>query len=107
MSDFYVKINGLEWDIICVHNKDNKLLLDGLECLGVTYFQEQQIYLNKDTSKKMFRTTVIHELVHAFLFSYGYHLDCNDMEEAVCDFLGSNLDRIYRLANKIVACCYK
>lgn len=102
-----ININGLDWDICCVHSGDKKLNVDNVDCYGVTYFQEQQIYFNIDISKGLFRQTVIHEIVHAFLFSFGYHLDCDEIEEAVCDFIGSHLDNIYKTTNKIIAKCYK
>lgn len=107
MSNLKIDINGLEWEILCAHSEDKKLYTDNTDCYGVTYFQEQQIYLDIDISKGLFRQTVIHELVHAFLFSFGYHLDCDEIEEAVCDFVGSHLDNIYKIANKVVEKCYK
>lgn len=102
-----IKINGLTWGVICVPSNDKKLYYDKADCYGVTYFQEQEIYLDEELSVELFRQTVIHELVHAFLFSFGYHLECDMVEEAVCDFAGSHLDKIYKTANKIVSHFFK
>lgn len=102
LENFKLKINGLLWKIFYVHNGDENLKLDGVDCMGITYFKEQQIYLDSDMSRDLFRKTVIHELTHAFLFSFGHHLECDEAEEAVCDFLGSHLDRIYKTTNKIM-----
>lgn len=57
---------------------------------------------------ELVRQAVIHELVHAFVFSFGVHLVANEKtEEPVCDFMGSHLDEIYMTANKIMAACYE
>ena len=54
------------------------------------------------------RQTVIHELIHAFSFSFGVHLVANEKtEELVCDFMGSHLDEIYTTTNKIMAACFE
>lgn len=102
-----IKINGLQWEIFCVSPENKKLELDEVQCLGITYYTEQEIYLNEKLELGLFRQTVIHELVHAFLFSFGYHLECDMVEEAVCDFLGSHLDKIYKLTKKVISACYK
>ena len=102
-----VNINDLDWQVFFAHSRADKLKLDGTDCMGITYYQEQEIYLNKDLGTDLFRQTVIHELSHAFLFSFGYHLDCEMVEEAVCDFLGSHLDKIYKLTNKVIAVYHK
>lgn len=97
------KINGLKWNAFFVDKNDSKLLYDGSNNLGVTYYDDLKIYLKNDMSKPLFRQTVIHELVHAFLFSYGIHLENSDVtEEAVCDFCGAHLDKILKLTKRVV-----
>lgn len=97
------KINGLKWNVFFVDKNDDKLLYDGSNNLGVTYYDDLEIYLKTDMSKPLFRQTVIHELVHAFLFSYGIHLENSDVtEEAVCDFCGAHLDKIVKLTKRVV-----
>lgn len=100
-----IKINNLEWNVFFVPRDHNKLEADGVQCLGKAYFDDLHIYLDKSVSEELMRQTVIHELVHAFLFSYGVHVECNDdydTEEAVCDFCGAYFDKIKKAANKII-----
>lgn len=102
------KANGLIWEVHTVQREDEKLKLKGDECLGITYFRDLQIFIDCSLSKELFRQTVIHELIHAFSFSFGVHLVANEKtEESVCDFMGSHLDKIYETANKIMASCYE
>ncbi len=98
------KVNGLTWEVQSVQRNNDKLKVNNDECLGVTYYKDLQIFLDCSLSKELFRQTVIHELVHAFAFSFGVHLVANEKtEEPVCDFMGSHLDEIYMTANKIMA----
>lgn len=102
------KAGGLTWEVQSVQRDNEKLKLHGNECLGVTYYKDLQIFLDGSLPKKLFRQTVIHELIHAFSFSFGVQLVANaKTEEPVCNFMGSHLDEIYMTANKIMAACYK
>ena len=102
------KANGLMWEVQSVQRESERLTLNGNQCLGITYYKDLQIFLDYSLPKELFRQTVIHELVHAFSFSFGVHLVANEQtEESVCDFCGSHLDEIYTITNKIMAACYK
>lgn len=102
------KVNGLIWEVQSVQRNNEKLKLDGNECLGITYYKDLQIFLDCTLSKELFRQTVIHELTHVYSFSFGVHLLANEKtEESVCDFMGSHLDEIYATTNKIMAACYE
>lgn len=98
-----IKINGLKWTVLFASRGDNILKLDDLQCMGVTDYFNLKIYLDGSISEELMRQTVIHELTHAFLFSYGVHVECDeDTEEAVCDFCGANFDKMLRATNKII-----
>lgn len=102
------KANGLIWEVQSVQRDNEKLKVKGAECLGVTYYKDLQIFLDCTLPKELFRQTVIHELIHAFSFSFGVHLVANEKtEEPVCDFMGSHLDEIYTTTNKIMAACFE
>lgn len=99
-----VKINNIPWDVSFIDSGDERLVLDETNCLGMTVFGNFQIFVQNDMPKAALRHTLIHELTHAFLFSYGIHIpiDEEDTEEAVCDFVGVYSPRINKLANKIL-----
>ena len=75
------KANGLIWEVQSVQRDNEKLKVKGAECLGVTYYKDLQIFLDCTLPKELFRQTVIHELIHAFSFSFGVHLVANEKTE--------------------------
>lgn len=99
-----IKINNLSWNIDFLDGDDERLILDGDKCLGITVFTDFQIYIKSNMTRQALKQTVIHELAHAFLFSYGIHLpiDEDETEEAVCDFVGVYSLKINKMANKIL-----
>ena len=52
-------------------------------------------------TKELTRSTVIHELCHCFLFSFGFCAESYD-EEAVCNLFGSHADAILDLTDKFM-----
>ena len=66
---------------------------------GLTEYCEGVINIRKGMNKQVTRSTVIHELVHAFIFAFGYTVEG---VEAMCDFFGAQADVILRLANQIM-----
>lgn len=99
-----IKINGLKWKVQNMNPDSPELKNDaGNACFGVTYYPGQTITMRNDMSKELYRQTLIHELLHAYTFSFGVHLYANEKtEEPVADFIGSHLDSIYNHANRIM-----
>ncbi len=97
-----VKINGLKWKIFFVASESPKLTDEDNKrnILGITYFRECEIYIDKSLNKPLRRQTVIHELVHALLFSYGIDIE-GATEENVCDLIGAHLDELVKLKEAI------
>lgn len=98
-----IKINVLNWEVDFLDGDDERLIYDGDECFGLTVFSDLHIYIRKDRPKEGVKHVIIHELAHAFLYSYGVHLpiDEEETEEATCDFVAMYLDQIYKIANRI------
>lgn len=95
-----VKINKDIWKVKMVR-PDKKKMNPSEESynLGLTEYKENVINIRKGMTKSVTRSTVIHELVHAFLFSYGNSVEG---EEQMCDFFGAHADEIIRLADQIM-----
>lgn len=96
-----IKINGMKWNIEFLNKDDDRLYYEDDYCLGITLFNELKIFLSNDMPCDLCKQTVIHELTHAFLFSYGIHLNTDD-EESVCDFVCAYLTKIQRSTRKIM-----
>ena len=110
--EFYA--NGLKWEIIKEDNdrfheirrekgrEQNEQIKDDLFCYGFTNPVEQKIYLNGILCEQQLRQTLIHELVHCWLWSIGasYTTYC---EDAVCDTVSASYEFIHRVVEEYFA----
>lgn len=69
------------------------------EYLGLCECDKARISIRKNQTVEVMRTTVIHELVHAYKFSYG--ADISD-DEGMCNFFGAHADKIVDHADFIM-----
>ena len=92
-----ITIEELETEAL--QKKGNKLD-DSSEYLGLFDCREQTIYLDSTLLPIQKRRTLRHELVHAFIFSYGFMNRAQGMdEEGICEFIavyGSDIEDIVR-----------
>ena len=71
-------------------------------CLGITDPARQHIVIHKELPVQQKRRTLVHELTHAFLFSYGLHSGADGFdEEAVCDVVSIYGREIIAAADRI------
>lgn len=99
-------INGLEWELVDNKGTSKKLQTDpALTTLGKACNAELKIRMHRDLDDELYKQSLIHELVHAFIFSYGVHipkgLSEDELEEIMCDFYGSHGSDIMRIANTL------
>lgn len=80
-----VHINGFIWKIEFTDNEQD-LIVGGVVRLGVTDRNNLTIYLFDGLYGNLLRKVLIHELTHAWLFSYDYFLD-RETEEMLCSFV--------------------
>lgn len=95
-----IQINGYPFKVELVE-QDSPKMNPGEEryYMGLTEYFENLISIRKGMNERMTRATVIHELIHAYIFAFGYHLE---EEEAICNFFGSQGDAIISLADEIM-----
>lgn len=86
-----IRIGNIVWNVYPVCRGDERLQSAANETvLGITYFQEAEIYICTDnTNPYILKRTIRHELCHAALFSCGFTADTMD-EEDICNFFESN-----------------
>lgn len=95
-----IRIHNDTWKVKMVKADAKKMNPeDGRINLGLTEYAEGKINIRRDLPESVARSTVIHELVHAFLFSYGQTVES---EEAMCDFFGVHADEILSLTDQIM-----
>ena len=95
-----IKIHKDTWKVKMASANKKKMTPDkGHYNLGLTEFDRLVINIRTGLSESVARSTVIHELTHAFLFSYGNQVEG---EEQMCDFFGVHGDEIISLTDQIM-----
>lgn len=96
-----LKINNNTYKIFFVNPDDTRLQMeDGEYHFGITDFNKKEIYIANNLNKDTLRYTLIHELTHAVIDSYGFlQVEWND--EIVADFMGNYLLTILKLIEEI------
>lgn len=93
-------INGYSFKVKFVDGNGRKMKVDKNTCnLGLTEYIDGVIRIRRGMNRKITRSTVIHELTHAFMFAFGYTIEG---EEAMCDFFGAQGDDIIQMADSIM-----
>ena len=88
-----IKIHNDVWKVKLVDANAKKMNPDPNSYnFGLTEYKELLISIMDGRSESVTRSTLIHELVHAFLFSYGHTVD----------FFGVHGDEIIDLTNQIM-----
>jgi Zn-dependent peptidase ImmA (M78 family) len=93
-----VKINNTKYTIKEVTDIHNHVEVDE-EVWGATVFSVGMIFLEKNLVPSVKRSTLIHELTHAYLMEYGANHEHKSVEE-VCDIMGAYADNIVRIADR-------
>lgn len=96
-----VYINGYRWNVVYTHSRPDLSRSDGTLTLGVTDRNTMCIYIYDKLSEYMRRKVLIHELVHAWIFSYGIYLDL-EQEEFVCSFVDTYGTDIINKADELL-----
>lgn len=95
-----IKIHNDTWNVKLTDRKKKKMTPDENSInLGLCEYEYLIINIRSGLSKSVARSTIIHELVHAFQFSYANKVEG---EEQMCDFFGVHGDEIIALADQIM-----
>lgn len=68
-------------------------------CFGMTKYSEQMIYLNDEPCEEVQRQTLLHELMHCYMWSYMYNVN-QIGEEALCDISANSHDIIHEIVDR-------
>lgn len=107
MDNLKFYINNLEWTLLFREETVVKTVYNELAnssskyVFGFTDFPTLRIFVDKDLSSDILRRTLMHELIHAHLFSFG--LDFEDYtEEDICNIMSSAMDTLIQIANELM-----
>ncbi len=99
-------ICGLKWDISFPQQEE--LSNDNWELCGLTQKVQLKIFICKDLNSDLVYRTIIHELVHAYIWSYGFGDNKDFSEENVANFvevharsLLNDADKVFNEYNKL------
>ena len=94
-----IKINGNEWEIIEVSEDKMNNEQKNDYTLGLTIYKEQEIWLVQN--QKNPTKTLVHELMHAWLFEYGHNAQEREFNhEDVCEIMASSIEFINEIVMK-------
>jgi len=91
-----ITINGLEWNIEEV--EEIAIVVADRHILGSTYSNTLHIVILKDLPPTNFKKVLIHELTHAFIYSFGLD-QVKKNDEVLCDFVSAYSEQILKVAN--------
>lgn len=96
------KINNKQWIIKEVGEEEFcKVGIEFKDAYGLCTAMNKTIYIKKNHPDISLKETIIHELVHAHLDSFGLKGNFEPMaEENLCEFIAMNSENILEIANK-------
>lgn len=103
-----IKINNLTYRVLLVDDKDDPNFYDkekdNIKLFGETNFVNQTIRIWKYLPEERKRTTIMHELTHAYFDCYltSQHIKDEFDEEDICCFVASYSEQIIELTNYIL-----
>lgn len=96
-----IKINNNNYILYMLPPNSVELQMeDGNFHTGVTDFHKKEIYIADNLTNDTKRYTIIHEITHALIDSYGF-LQVEWTDEIVADFVANYLPNILDILNKM------
>lgn len=97
-----VLINNISWTFNLVKGTDSNLLYDNDFNYGITCYNDACVYVSKDLPNDLRKRTLLHETVHAVLFSYMLRKYESFTEEELADFVAKYFDIIYTITDNVM-----
>lgn len=99
-----IKIHNLKWRLNFIPNEAMKVFFDGItspELCGFVNRKELCIFIDINLKDDLLKRTIIHELTHAYFWSFGLVNFESLTEEDFCNFMETHASNILELADKI------
>lgn len=102
------KMNGRNWAIKELNQKEirNEISKRGgttpedLMYFGITFYDNNVIFLDANLCPDRKRATLIHELTHCYINEFTGHADRSFREEDVCDIVANSFDIVKGIVEK-------
>lgn len=110
MKQYLFNIKKKAWQVKTAETNSEELIMDGEPCMAKLYKQSRQIFIDESLLDDWdeLRETIVHELTHAFLYTYAISPRQFRDEEFICEFnavYGQEIQELgdtitYNLANE-------
>lgn len=107
------KLNNINWQIKEMNQKEIKKIINKKRAneeeiidntdsryFGISYTDENIIYIDKDLPIARKKKTLLHELEHSYISEFITHENKSYTEEDVADIFSNSYDIITEIANK-------
>lgn len=101
MNNVTIIFNGIKWAVCLVPKDDPEMNSGETEVLGLTSYTTQVIRIRAGMTEIVTYQTIVHELTHAAMFSFGFS-DADFNIETICNFMGAYINQIYDAANTVI-----
>lgn len=98
------EMNNRKWEIIEKSQKEMKQSVkehgdapDDGRYFGLTYMDDQKIFIDKDICQEQKKQTLMHELMHCYIQCYVSNTISNFDEEMVCNISSNSHDIIHKI----------
>lgn len=98
---FIMLVNGIYWKIKYTYDVNELRRDNGTIALGVCVRNKLTIYIYKGLSYNLQNKVLIHEITHAYIFSYGYMIT-EEEEELICEIVSEYGENIIKDSKKIL-----
>lgn len=95
-------LEGVKWQVLFVNPRDSRLRREnGTLTLGTCNNHTKTICIANNLSEYMVDKVLVHELAHAYYFTYGTIVD-ERLEEIIADFIASYGRDLFAVADDIL-----
>ena len=106
-----IEIHGIEWDVIMLEDEDDVIMNKDGPGVGLCDYCKYTIYVAKDLKRSQLRTVLIHELTHAFRWTYGLvserdkiTIPTTEIEEIIANSIEVFGTEIIECADEVLEC---
>lgn len=90
-----MKINNLKWKVVYTDNLKEDLFAQ-------TNYATLTIYVSTQVDKQNMERSLMHEIVHAYCYSYGIMFFESFDREQLCEFISHNISNLIRLYDEAI-----
>lgn len=88
-ENYRLNINNVEYEILEVNSNSKNLIVDGTFRVAAIHYDTAKIYLARYLKEDIKYSSLIHEITHAYICSYGMLPIKQFDQELMCEFIAA------------------